>query len=57
MSHSELQDEEQQVQGFLNLLVETGALKMFENKSGFQTQECTNDESVMVEDGILSRFV
>ena len=57
MSHSELEDEGQQVQGFLNLLVETGALKMFEIKSGAQTRDRTIDESIKVEDGILSRFL
>ena len=56
MSHSELENEGQQVQGFLNLLVETGALKMFETKSGVQTRDRTIDESIKVEDGILSRF-
>ena len=46
----------QQVQGLLNLLVETGTLKMFEVKTGKHTGDRDLDDSVRIEDGILSRF-
>ena len=56
MSRSEFDDAGDQVQGFLNLLVETGALKMYSiqpclSKKG---KTCEQDD-MRVEDGILTR--
>ena len=55
MPRSEVEDESQQVQGFLNMLVETGALKMFDTRTGLHERDRHVDEDIRVEDGILSR--
>lgn len=55
MPRSELEDESQQVQGFLNMLVETGALKMYDTRTGLHERDRNVDEDVRVEDGILTR--
>jgi hypothetical protein len=55
MPRSELEDEGQQVQGFLNMLVETGALKMYDTRTGLHESNRHVDDDIRVEDGILSR--
>ena len=56
MSRSEFDDAGDQVQGFLNLLVETGALKMYSTQPGLSKKGkmCEQDD-MRVEDGILTR--